>query len=134
VVPGVSELMLRDRDGSELLNRSRFEQYRRYAGSATVSYAPASDAPATPAPTRIPPPSIGNQMTAALDTGIGEDAAIGDAFTATTADGKHLTGRITGLRRAGKSWIVDLTLSGLVRRALPLPLKAGTKLKWARSA
>ena len=69
-------------------------------------------------------------MTASLDTAIAEDAAIGDAFTATTADGEQLTGRITNLRRAGKSWLVDLTLSNLVRRSLMLPLKASTKLTW----
>jgi hypothetical protein len=132
VVPGVSELMLRDRDGSELLNRSRFDQYRRYAGSATVSYAPLGDAPATPAPARIAPPPLGRQVTAALDTEIGEDAAIGDTFTATTADGVHLSGRITGLRRAGKSWMVDLTLFGMARRGLSLPVKAGTKLNLSR--
>ena len=44
--------MLRDRDGSELLNRSRFDQYRRFTGSSTVSYAPAGDAPAAAAPPR----------------------------------------------------------------------------------
>jgi hypothetical protein len=69
-------------------------------------------------------------VTAALDTAIAEDAAIGDAFTVTTAAGEHLTGRITGLRRAGKSWMVDLTLSGMARRSLSVPLKAATKLTW----
>lgn len=121
VVPGTSELLLRDRDGSELLNRARFEQYRRFAGSATVSYGPAGDAPApappAPAPAAMP-----------LDAGIGEDAAIGDRFTVTTADGVQLTGRITEMRRVGKRWMVELTLPGMVRR-LTLPVKAGTKLK-----
>ena len=131
VVPGVSELLLRDRDGSELLNRSRFDQYRRYAGSATVSYAPPVDAPPPAAP--IPPATgrrPGGQVTAALDAGIGEDAAIGDGFTATAADGLRLSGRITEMRRAGKRWMVELTLSGMARRGLALPLKAGTKLTW----
>ncbi len=50
VLPASSEMLLRDRDGSELLNRSRFDQYRRFTGSATVSYAPAGDAPAAAAP------------------------------------------------------------------------------------
>jgi hypothetical protein len=136
VVPGVSELMLRDRDGSELLNRSRFDRYHRYAGSATVSYAPAGDAPlvalkGTPPP-RTPPPRVGNPVMAILDNEIGEDAAIGDTFTATTVDGTHLSGRITDLRRAGKSWMVDLTWSGLVRRGLSLPVKPGTKLNPGR--
>ena len=131
VVPAMSELMLRDRDGSEMLNRSRFDQYRRYAGSSTVSYGPAGDTPPPSVPTpAAPPPQVGKQLTASLDTAIPEDAAIGDAFTATTAAGEHLTGRITNLRRAGKSWMVDLTVSNMVRRSLLLPLKVTTKLTW----
>ena len=136
VVPGVSELVLRDRDGSELLNRSRFDQYRRYAGSATVSYAFGGDAPA--AAPRAAAPRVGKQVatqvatqvTAALDGEIGEDAAIGDGFTATTADGVHVSGRITDMRRVGKGWMVELTVSGMVRRGLTLPLKAGTRITW----
>ncbi len=134
VVPSMSELMLRDRDGSEMLNRSRFDRYRRYTGSSTVSYGPAGDTPApdVPKPAVAPPAGrpLGRQVTAALDTAILEDAAIGDAFTATTAAGEHLTGRITNLRRAGKSWMADLTLSNMVRRSLVLPLKVATKLTW----
>ena len=136
VVPGVSELVLRDRDGSELLNRSRFDQYRRYAGSATVSYAFGGDAPA--AAPRAAAPRVGKQVatqvatqvTAALDGEIGEDAAIGDGFTATTADGVQVSGRITDMRRVGKGWMVELTVSGMVRRGLTLPLKAGTRITW----
>jgi hypothetical protein len=138
VVPGVSELWLRDRDGSELLNRSRFDQYHRYAGSATVSYAPVGDAPVAVAPARAPSRAaaprvatqVATQVTAALDGEIGEDAAIGDGFTATTADGVQVGGRITDMRRVGKGWLVELTVSGMVRRGLALPLKAGTKLMW----
>jgi len=131
VVPGISELFLRDRDGSELLNRSRFDRYRRYAGSSTVSYATPGDAPVpVPAPARTAPPRMGKQVTAALDSDIVEDAAIGDQFTATTTDGVQLSGRITNLRRVGKGWLVDLTVSGISRRGLALPLKAGTRLTW----
>lgn len=134
VVPGVSELWLRDRDGSERLNRSRFDQYRRYAGSATVSYAPVGDAAVEAVPARAPSraaaPGVGKQVTAALDAAISEDAAIGDAFTATTADGARVAGRITDMRRVGKGWMVELTVPGMVRRGLALPLKAGTKLTW----
>ena len=128
VVPGVSELLLRDRDGSELLNRSRFDQYRRFAGSASVSYAPAGDAPSAAAPAPTAQPRVGKQMTATLDAGIGEDAAIGDRFTATTADGVQVSGRITDMRRVGKTWMVELTLPGMVRR-LALPVKAGTRIR-----
>ena len=131
VVPGISELLLRDRDGSELLNRSRFDRYRRYAGSATVSYAPPGEPPApTPATARTAPPRLGKQVTAALDSDIGEDAAIGDPFTATTADGVQVAGRIAGMRRVGKGWLADLTVSRMSRRGLALPLKAGTRLTW----
>ncbi len=120
VIPGSSELLLRDRDGSELLNRSRFDQYRRFAGSSTVSYGPPGDAPAAAAP---PEPAA-----APLDAGIGEDAAIGDRFTVTTANGVQLPGRITDMRRVGKKWTVELTLPGMVRR-LTLPVKAGTRIR-----
>jgi hypothetical protein len=130
VVPGESELLLRDRDGRELLNRSRFDQYRRYAGSATVSYAPTGDAPVAAPPARAPAPRLGKQVTAALDTEIGESAAIGDGFTTTTEEGVQVSGRITEMRRAGKVWLVDLTLNGTVRRGLPLPMKKGTRLTW----
>ena len=137
VVPGVSELLLRDRDGSELLNRSRFDQYRRYAGSATVSYLPAGDAPAeaaVPPPRATRAPRVGAQasgpVTGTLDAEIGDDAAIGDTFTATTAEGAQLPGRITDMRRVGKRWMVELTLSGLVRRGLALPVMARTRLTW----
>jgi hypothetical protein len=131
VVPATSELMLRDRDGSELLNRSRFDRYRRYAGSATVSYAPAGDAPAAaPVPARTAPPRLGKQATAVLDAEIGEDAAIGDRFTVTTGEGVQVAGCITGMRRVGKGWMVELTVSGMTRRGLTLPLKARTRLTW----
>jgi hypothetical protein len=126
VVPGVSELLLRDRDGSELLNRSRFDQYRRFAGNATISYAPTADAPVSAPPTPAPP-RLSKQATATLDAAIGEYAAIGDKFTATTADGVQLSGRITEMRRVGKTWMVELTLAGTVRR-LALPVKAGTRI------
>jgi hypothetical protein len=130
VVPGTSELLLRDRDGSELVNRSRFDRYRRYAGSATVSYAPPGDAPAAPAPSPTSPLKLGKQLVAALNEEIGEDAAIGDPFTATTTDGLRVAGRITGMRRIGKGWIVDLTVSGMTRRGVSLPVKAGTRFTW----
>jgi hypothetical protein len=73
---------------------------------------------------------VATQVTAALDGEIGEDAAIGDGFTATTADGVPVAGRITDMRRVGKGWLVELTVSGMVRRGLALPLKAGTRLMW----
>jgi hypothetical protein len=133
VVPAESELSLRDRDGSESLNRTRFDQYRRFAGSATVSYVPPGDAPAA-APAREPPPRVGERVatlvTAALDAEIDDSAAMGDGFTATAADGVQISGRITDLRRVGKRWFVELTVSGMVRRGLELPLKAGTRLTW----
>ena len=131
VVPGTSELLLRDRDGSELLNRSQFDRYRRYTGSATLSYAPPGDAPApTPAPAPTAPPKVATQLRAALDAEIPEDAAIGDPFTATTLDGVQVAGRITNMRRVGKKWLVDLTVARMSRRGLALPLKAGARFTW----
>ena len=130
VVPQVSELMLRDRNGSESLNRSRFDQYRRYSASATVTYAGAVDLPVPAAPAPRPRTQSARQVTATLDRDIAEDAAIGDAFTATTVDGAQLGGRITGMRRAGKQWLIELTMNGMIRRTLALPLKKGTTLTW----
>lgn len=131
VVPGESELLLRDRDGVELLNRSRFDQYHRYAGSATVTYGSAPGAPTpSPAPSRIAALPLNKPVTAALDAPIDSDAAIGDPITATTADGLQLAGRIADLRRAGKGWLVDIRLGSMVRHGLSSPLKAGTKFTW----
>ncbi|MEO8373274.1 MAG: hypothetical protein ABI806_29080 [Candidatus Solibacter sp.] len=126
VVPGTSELMLRDRDGSEMMNRSTFDQYHRYAGSATVFYG-AADVVATPqrpegATTAITAP-------ATLDEEIGEDAAIGDPFTVTTKDGQKVTGRISDMRRAGKFWLVELKLPGGFKRGTRLPVKPGFRVK-----
>ena len=61
--------------------------------------------PALPPRRTAPPPA----SSAAAGAGIGEDAAIGDRFTATTADGVQVTGRITDMRRVGKRWTVELT-------------------------
>jgi hypothetical protein len=130
VVPGTSELLLRDRDGSELVNRSRFDRYRRYAGTATVSYAPPGETAAAPPSPPAAPPTLGKQVVAALNAEIGEDAAIGDPFTATTADGVQVAGRITSMRRLGKKWVVDLIVSGMIRRGVALPAKAGTRFTW----
>jgi hypothetical protein len=126
VVPGTSELMLRDRDGSEMMNRSSFDQYHRYAGSATVFYG-AGDTVA--APVRREAANVAVTAPATLDEEIGEDAAIGDPFTVTTADGAKVTGRISDMRRTGKAWLVELRLPGGFRRGARLPLKAGTRVK-----
>jgi hypothetical protein len=75
---------------------------------------------------------LGRQSTVTLDTAIGEDAAIGDKFTATTTDGVQLTGRITDMRHVGKTWMVELTLPGAVRRQA-LPVKAGTRIRTSDS-
>ena len=126
VVPGTSELMLRDRDGSEMMNRSSFDQYHRYAGTATVFYG-AGDTVA--APVRREGASTAVTAPATLDEEIGEDAAIGDTFTVTTGDGEKVTGRISDMRRAGKAWLVELKLPGGFRRGTRLPVKAGTRIK-----
>jgi len=129
VVPGSNELTLRDRDGSESRNQVRFDHYRRFAGNATVFYAPDAGIPASSTPpakepkARAPKPGV-----VSLDAEIGEDAAIGDPFTATAPGGTKVTGRITNMRRAGKLWMVDVKVGGTARRGLTLPLKAGVKL------
>ena len=94
MLPASSELVLRDRDGTELSNRARFDQYHRYAGTSSVSYGPAAAEPLPSAPARGVPPFTGRQITAALDAALGDDACIGDPFTATAADGTKVAGRI----------------------------------------
>jgi hypothetical protein len=125
ILPATSELVLRDRDGSERWNRTRYERYRRYAGSATLLFGgsePASDAP------RKSEPTATIDGPAKLDEDITEDAAIGDEFPVTTRSGAHATVRITDMRRTGKYWFVELKL-GSFRRGTRLPVKAGTRVK-----
>jgi hypothetical protein len=121
-----------DRDRIQLRNSSRFDEYHRYAGSATIRYEPGGDPPveqARPAAgDRLP---SGNQVTASLDQAIEPDAAIGDVFTAIVENGAHVKGRITDMRRAGPAWTIELTLGkGVIRRTVRLPLPAGWKAKW----
>jgi len=126
VVPGTSELMLRDRDGSEMMNRSTFDQYHRYAGSATVFYG-AEDT--VKAPARREDTKAAVTAPATLDEEIGEDAAIGDPFTVTTANGAKVTGRISDMRRTGNAWLVELKMPGGFKRGTRLPVKAGFRVK-----
>ena len=126
VVPGTSELLLRDRDGSEMMNRSVFDQYHRYAGSATVFYGAADT---TPAPNRRDAANVAVTAPATLDEEIGEDAAIGDPFTVTMAGGAKVKGRISDMRRSGSSWFVELKLPGGFKRGTRLPVKAGFRVK-----
>jgi hypothetical protein len=132
VAPLTSELTLIDRDRIQLRNSSRFDEYHRYAGSATIRYEPGGDPPVDQSPpaARDPLPP-GNQITAALERAIEPDAAIGDQFTAIAEGGAHVKGRITDMRRAGTAWTIELTLGkGVIRRTVRLPLPAGWKAKW----
>jgi len=125
ILPATSELVLRDRDGSERWNRTRFERFRRYTGSATLVFGgaePANDAPKK----RDGTATI--EAPATLDDDITEDAAIGDEFSVTTRSGAHVTGRITDMRRTGKYWFVELKL-GSFGRGTRLPVKAGTRVR-----
>ena len=133
VLPASSELLLRDRNGTEARNHSTFDQYRRYSGTATVSYAPAD--PGAPTPTvspKQPPAFAGKDLTATLDTAIDATAAIGDPIALTAKDGTHLTARVTNMRRAGNRWLIDLAISGLTRPSVQLPLNAGHTLVFRR--
>jgi hypothetical protein len=121
-------LVLRDRNGLEAKNHSTFDHYRRYSGSATIFYdATAPPPPAAPKPASQPPPPT-RELTATLDAALDTDAAIGDEVPLTTREGLHYTARITNLRRAGPRWLIDLTLSGLTRSSLPLPVPAQTAI------
>jgi hypothetical protein len=129
VVPQTSELVLVDPDRMQLRNASRFDEYRRFAGTATVHYdtaVPPQEAPRSAAPAELP---AGAQVTGTLVEGIGSDAAIGDSFALSTNAGTRVTGRITDMRRVGKAWQVELSLSRTRRRMASLPLPAGAKLK-----
>jgi len=127
--------LLRDRDGSERMNRSRFDQYHRYAGSATVRYG-AGESAETPAaaPVKHGRVRAGTRVGSTLDVGIPVDAAVGDLVTGSG----EVTARITDLRRAGDRWSVELTLvrvgadraGGTVRRVLKLPVPAGASFTW----
>jgi hypothetical protein len=132
VVPRTSELVLVDPDRMQLRNSSRFDQYRRFAGTATIRYDPDAPPPKEgPRAAALPRLPVRAPITATLDSGIGIDAAIGDPFTAITDAAAHITGRITGMRRVGKSWQVELTLSnGTLRKSATLPLSPGAKLVW----
>ena len=102
------------------------DQYHRYAGSATVFYGAADT---TPAPNRRDAANAPVTAPATLDEEIGEDAAIGDPFTVTTAGGAKVKGRISDMRRSGSSWFVELKLPGGFKRGTRLPVKAGTRVK-----
>jgi hypothetical protein len=128
VLPASSELVLHDRNGLEAKNHSTFDHYRRYSGSATIFYdATAPPPPDAPQPKPQPPPNQ-KEITATLDSALDLDAAIGDQVPITTREGLHYTARITNMRRAGPRWLIDLTLRGLTRTSLPLPLPAQTAI------
>jgi len=127
VLPQTSALVLVDPNGVQLRNASRFDEYRRFAGTATVHYGPVEVASPKQAP-RETVPDVEASGKATLDAAIGNDAAIGDSFVATTEAGTHVTGRITGMRRVGRGWQVELSLGGARRKTLRLPIAAGVKL------
>lgn len=118
VLPVSSELLLRDRDGSERRNRTRFDDCHRYAGSATVRF----DTAAEPAPQKAPAQETlkpGQRVEIRFDAGIPEDVAIGDVFTSGSA-----SVRVTDVRQAGERWSIEFSLIGArgsVRRTLSLP-------------
>jgi hypothetical protein len=133
VLPAESELVLRDRDGSEHRNRSRYDEFHRYSAIATIRYGGAdADSPAAPVREgRVPP---GTRISATLDAGIAADAAIGDLVTGTGG----VTARITDMRRAGRGWSVELSLlrigsdrtRGVIRKNLVLPVPPGASFTW----
>ena len=125
VLPVSSELLLRDRDGSERRNRTRFDDCHRYTGSATVRY----DAAAEPAPEKAPAQQNlkrGQRVEIRFDAGIPEDVAIGDVFTSGSA-----SVRVTDVRQSGERWSLEFSLvgaHGTVRTTLSLPAPAGTSV------
>ena len=127
VLPAESDLLLRDRDGSERRNRSRFDDCHRYAGTATVRYeaVPAEQAAAAAA---TPSWKRGQRVDATFDTGIPADVAIGDVLTSGS-----VKVRITDVRQIGKKWSIEFSLMGsrtAVRRILSLPSPPGTAISF----
>jgi len=133
VLPAESELVLRDRDGSERRNRSRFDEFHHYSATATVRYG-AGEASGTAAPVRDGRVPTGKRIVATLDSGIPADAAIGDLVTGSGG----VTARITDMRRAGRGWSVELSLlrvgndraRGVIRKYLTLPVPSGATFAW----
>ncbi|MBS1855344.1 MAG: hypothetical protein JST11_08265 [Acidobacteria bacterium] len=126
VLPVNSELVLRDRDGSQRRNRSRFDDCHRYAGSATVRYGGVPDASPPTAPAPGPGYRKGQRVVVTFAAGIPADVAIGDRFTSEVG-----TVWVTDLRQAGKRWSVEFSLVGaraVVRRTLTLPSPPGTAI------
>ena len=134
VAPHTTELIMMPSDGVQALNYSEFRDYHRFAGSSTVNYGndESTRSPAAPkkqTPSNTPPPR--RDFTASLDQAIGEDAAIGDAFTL-TMDGAKYTGRITDMRHIGRNqWNLELRVADRVtRKVVRLPIPAGTGLRF----
>jgi len=135
VLPQTSELVLIGSDGMQFRNFSRFDQYHRYTGTATIRYGPEMAAfPSEPRPPeKKETVRLAAKIAGVLDAPIGTDAAIGDPFTVTADDGGKLTGRISDMRRVGKeNWDAELTLEGRVMRKVRLPAAAGTKLSFGK--
>jgi hypothetical protein len=134
-LPATSELLLRDRNGTESRNYSTFDRYRRYSGTSTVFYGAGADPgadPSAPAPKSEPLPT-GKELAATLDTALDSNAAIGDPVPVTTRDGAHLSARIVDMRRAGNRWVIVLRLAAMASPPLQLPLKEGANLSFRRT-
>jgi hypothetical protein len=127
VLPASSELLLRDRNGTEARNHSTFDRYRRYSGNATIFYGPPDSPAAAPQAKPAPMPAV-RQLTVILDDALADDAAIGDPVPVTTPEGVHYTARIASMRRVRNSWMADLSLPGMLRSNLPLPVRRGASL------
>jgi hypothetical protein len=125
VLPVESELVLRDRDGSERRNRARFDDCHRYSGSATIRYDGAADAAPEKAGVREPL-KRGQRVEMRFESGIGADVSIGDLFTFGAAQV-----RVTDVRQAGDRWNLEFSLvgaRGVLRRTLVLPAPPGTTI------
>jgi len=125
VLPVESELVLRDRDGSERRNRSRFDDCHRYAGTATIHYDAAAVAQTG---TATPPDAVkrGQRIEVRFEHGIPQDVAIGDLFTSGPA-----TVRVTDVRQVGDKWSLEFSLMGanaIARRTMSLPAPPGASI------
>ena len=107
VLPQSSELLLTDRNGSQSLNRSVFNQCHQFAGSATISYGNAEVDLAPAAISHAVSLPAGLELELALDGPVGPDPAEGDLFTA----------RVT---RAAAKRAVQFPSAPLLPAALPI--------------
>ena len=136
VLPQSSELLLTDRNGSQSLNRSTFQECHQFIGSSTITYGAQAAPTPEPAVRRATLPA-GMELEGVLDA-IGPDLAIGDLVTATVVRGPaggRITCRVTRLRPIALvllklEWPGNIAAPSVRLRHAPDKLSKGAHLLW----